>query len=159
MSKHSSWGKRCVLGAETALPNEIRFLPNLSDQHSNQWTGFCAGDSSHPEHLIIIKYGKKHSILYKKSSAFARPDSDFSKRLFNRLKTLRCPDGKCFMTIQKKQTEMAGMESVDIYRCRGHMRQKGHYPHLLRLEHGILDVSINDRPLGILVVYVESKER
>src|SRR3990167_514486 len=159
MSRHSSWGKRCVLGTDTAKPNEITFLPNLSDHHSNQWIGFCKGDQSHPEHLIIIKYGKKHSILYKKSSAFARPDSDFSKRLFDRLKILRCPDGKCFMSLQKKQTEITNLETVDIFRCIGHLRQKGHHSHMVRLEHGVLDVLVNSKPFGILVVYIEEKKQ
>lgn len=160
MTKRISWGKRCIIGENLGMPNEIKYLPNLSN-HPNHWVGYCVGDSTHTEHLIIIKYDTKNNIIYKKSSSFRHNhEINFSRRLFKktRQRKFRCPDGKCFMYRQKAQSDRANNDAVDILKCLGHRIQKGHESHFVRVEHGILNTPIHGKQVGVLVVYIEKKQ-
>ncbi len=49
------------------------------------------------------------------------------------------------------------MPHVDIYKCKGNFKGSGHKEHFVRIHHGELEVEINKKELGVLIVTIESE--
>src|SRR3990167_1307175 len=132
---------RCVIGSTMALPNQLVYQPALSSRQNGIWVGFCDGDTSHPAHFVVIKRDVRSQLKSLKSDIFHKVGKpSVSVRLFERIKKLRCQEGKCFISFQKKPTEKLGMDNADIYRCAGNLKGSGHRRHFVRIQHGLLDL-------------------
>lgn len=171
---------KCVIGEIQKKPNELIYLQAISGRKRGVWTGFCKGDKLHPEHLIVLNKSRSGYISTNRTDVFKKPSGiTFSKRLFPRSKTekghvkntkLRCPIGKANMILERKLTklleiglypdilpnEIIGKGTADIYKCKGHRQGFGHKEHLVKIQHGTLEVKINGKELGVLVVTIES---
>lgn len=149
---------RCVIG--DFPPNKITYLQAVSSRKLGTWIGHCDGDNYHPEHLFMIKTQPNWFIKYNKTDIFTTRWEEINKltknRLFERKPKLRCPIGKVPMNFQKKLTTKLNLENTDIYKCTGNYQGKGHKEHLVRIQHGALEVKINKKELGVLIVTIES---
>jgi len=152
---------RCVIGEWLSRPNKITYLQAISSRQLGTWIGHCAGDKSHPEHIIMVKTGEKWYIKNAKTDIFTTRWDQINKkiqmRLFERKPKLRCPEGKCWMNLQKKTTTLLGIDNTDIYKCLGNLQGSGHKEHFVRIQHGALGVKINKKDLGVLIVIIESE--
>jgi len=150
---------RCVIGDFPT--NKITYLQSVSSRKLGTWIGHCAGDSYHQEHLFMIKTQPNWFIKYNKTDIFTTRWEEKNKltkmRLFGRKPKLRCPIGKVPMRLEKKLTNQLNLENTDIYKCTGNFQGKGHKEHLIRIQHGALEVKINKKELGVLVVTIESE--
>jgi len=151
---------RCVIGDVRSLPNKITYLQPISSRKLGAWIGHCKGDKSHHEHLFMIKAQPKWFVKNSVTDIFTTRWEKFNKqtkiRLFERQPKLRCPQGKCWMNFQKKATSLLNMKNTDIYKCTGNLQGSGHKEHLIRIQHGALEVKINKKELGVLIVTIES---
>ena len=148
---------RCVIGDVIQSPNELTYLQPISSRRLGVWIGFCKGDKSHPEHIIVMRKGKKYFIQNNPTDIFKKPDGKvLGSRLFERLPHLRCPIGKTYMNLQEKNTADLNMDTVDIYHCLGNRRGLGHKEHLVRIHHGELEIKINNKAIKVLTVMIES---
>ena len=148
---------RCVIGEVISFPKELNYLTAISNRYGKVWIGHCAGDKSHPEHLVVLKRSKKWFVLHTKTNTFKKPDGTIlGDRLFERVSKLRCPVGKTFMIFEKGATTKLGIPNVDIYKCKGNFKGLGHKEHLVRIHHGSLDVKINKKEIGVLIITLES---
>jgi len=149
---------RCIMG--DFPPNKITYLQSISSRKLGTWIGHCEGDKLHPEHLFMIKTQQDWFIKYSKTDTFAtrwqKINIMTSKRLFQRQKKLRCPVGKVPMNLQKKLTTQINLKNTEIYKCTGNYQGKGHKEHLVRVQHGALEIKINKKELGVLIVTIES---
>lgn len=158
MKKFQPKNYRCVIGKIMSFPNELSYLQAISSRKRGVWIGYCKGDSSHKEHIFVLKKSKRWILLKNSSDIFKKPDGTvLGSRMFDRVFQLRCPVGKVYMNIQKKLTRQFGMPNVDIYRCKGKSKGTGHKEHLVKIHHGSLEVEINKKRVGVLIVTVESK--
>lgn len=148
---------RCVLGENMYMPNRLTYLQPLSVIKKQVWVGYCEGDKSHSEHFVLIKKLSKWKFRYRKTDIFKKQyGKPINTRLFDRVKQLKCPTGKSYMSLQKVLTNKLNMEHVDIYECMGAKRGKGHKPHLTKLQHGVLEAKINKKRIGVLIITIES---
>jgi len=149
---------RCVIG--DFPPNKIKYLQPISSRKLGTWIGHCAGDKLHPEHLVMMKEQHAWHLKYSKTDTFATRwimiNEKTSKRLFLRQRKLRCPVGKVPMNLQRKITERINLKNTEIYKCTGSLQGKGHKEHLVRIQHGALEVKINKKELGVLIVTIQS---
>tara|TARA_R110002033_G_scaffold5712_7_gene24079 strand:+ start:23684 stop:24142 length:459 start_codon:yes stop_codon:yes gene_type:complete len=145
--------KRCLYTEVGKLPNYLIHERSLSiSAYTTTVTIYsCEGDKSHPSHLVRLDFGKRLDTTQVKG--FLVPE-DSRKRLFPRDKHLRCPIGKCKMSFRKTLTEKLGETTgtVDIYKCNGSAR--GHYGHITRVSHGILD----GLKIPIIIVTIEKEK-
>jgi len=152
---------RCVIGETLSLPNKITYLQPISSRKLGTWIGHCEGDDSHPEHIFMIKSQQKWFVKNSKTDIFTTRWANINKqttmRLFERLPKLRCPEGKCWMNFQKKSSNLLNMKNVDIYKCTGNFQGKGHKEHLVRITHGALEVKLNKKEMGVLIITIESE--
>ena len=109
---------RCVIGEVISFPKELNYLTAISNRYGKVWIGHCAGDKSHPEHLVVLKRSKKWFVLHTKTNTFKKPDG----------------------TILGK----------------GNFKGSGHKEHFVRIHHGTLDVKINKKEIGVLIITLES---
>lgn len=148
---------RCLLGNVMSFPNELTYLQPISSRKLGVWIGFCKGDAIHPEHIFLLKKSKKWFLLNNTTDIFKKPDGTLlGKRMFDRLPQLRCPVGKVYMNLQRKTTTDLKMNNVDIYKCKGNFKGSGHKEHYVRIQHGELEVKINKKSIGVLIVTIES---
>ncbi len=148
---------RCVIGEIKSFPNELKYLTAISNRKGKVWIGHCLGDKSHAEHLVVLKRSEKWFVLHTKTDTFKKPDGKIlGSRLFEKKLDLRCPVGKVYMKFQKGATTLLGMENVDIYKCKGNFKGSGHKEHYVRIHHGALDVKINKKEIGVLIITLES---
>jgi len=150
---------RCVLGEkkDRVKPNELKYLQAISSRRHGVWIGFCKGDKTHHEHIFVLKKTQKWNLLHTISDSFKKPDGKvLGTRLFERLSKMRCPVGQAYMILQRKATRELNMENVDIYKCKGNFQGKGHKEHLVRIHHGELEVEINKKSVGVVIVTIES---
>ncbi len=149
-------GYKCVLGDNASMPNELSYWGQVSSKETDIWIGWCKGDKSHDEHFIKIIKKSKYQVLRRDKNAFRLPSGkDLGKRLFERHRKLRCPVGKVYMILQKKQTKSQPFQNLDIYRCMGNLKGGGHRSHYVKLVHGTTDFTINQKKIGVLIVTVE----
>ena len=149
---------RCVIGEVPSQPNELTYLQSISNRRYGVWVGYCKGDRSHQEHIIVIRKRKKYYILNDTSNSFKKPDGTiFGSRLFERILQLRCPVGKVHMNLQRKATSDLNIDTVDFYRCKGRRGRigSGHKAHFVKIQHGELEVKINKKTVGVLIVTIE----
>jgi hypothetical protein len=150
---------RCVMG--DFPPNKITYMQPISSRRLGTWIGHCKGDKLHPEHLVMIKNQQDWFIKYSKTNIFATRWEDINKitsiRLFPRQKKLRCPVGKVPMNLQRKYTDQINLKNTEIYKCTGNFQGKGHKEHLVRIQHGALEVKINKKEMGVLIVTIQSE--
>lgn len=140
-----------------SYPNELTYMQPISSRRLGVWIGFCKGDKIHHEHIFVLKKSKRWLLLHNVSDIFKKPDRKvLGSRLFERLPKLRCPVGKVYMILQRKSTKDLNMENVDIYKCKGNFQGKGHKEHLVRIHHGELEVEINKKSVGVVIVTIES---
>ena len=141
-----------------SLPPELVYQQPISNRSFGLWVGYCKGDQTHKQHLVIIKKLPAWNILHTETDIFRKPDgTTLAERLFERKQQLRCPVGKCYMALQKKQTEKLGMPTIDIYKCKGNARRSGHHIHYTRIQHGRLESKINGKAVRLLIVTLERK--
>lgn len=157
MTKQEQKHYRCVIGEVMSFPNMINYLQPISSRKLGVWVGHCSGDKSHPEHLILIKKAKKYYLLNNVTDIFKKPDGKIlGKRLFERKQQLRCPIGKVYMNLQKGNTTSLNMPNVDIYKCKGNFKGSGHKEHYVRIHHGKLEVELNKKNIGVIIITIES---
>ena len=93
--------KRCLYSEKGILPQKLYHERSLSlSAYTTTVTAYsCKGDSSHEKHLVRIDYGKElHTTNVK---GFLIPQED-RKRLFPQGRYLRCPIGKCKMSLKSE---------------------------------------------------------
>jgi len=147
---------RCVIGEIESKPNKLNYLQPISSRRLGVWIGYCKGDKVHKEHLIVMKKAKKYYIRNNVTDIFKKVDGRvLGKRMFDRLPQLRCPIGKVYMNIQRKDTRELNIMNLDIYKCKGSFKGSGHKEHFVRIHHGELEVEINKKKLGVLIITSE----
>lgn len=157
MTESQAKNHRCVIGEIPSMPNKLNYLQPISSRRLGVWIGHCKGDKSHKEHLIVLKKAKKYFLLNNVTDIFKKPDGKvLGSRLFERFPQLRCPEGKVYMNLQRTATKSLNMNTVDIYRCKGNFKGSGHKEHFIRIQHGQLEVEINKKMIGVLIVTIES---
>jgi len=148
---------RCVIGQVMSFPNELSYLQPISSRKLGVWIGYCKGDKSHKEHIFVLKKSKKWFLLNNVTDIFKKPKGNvLGSRLFDRLPQLRCPVGKVYMNLQRGSTNDLNMKNVDLYKCKGNSKGSGHKPHYVRIHHGELEVEINKKSVGVIIVTIES---
>lgn len=158
MTESQSNIHRCVIGEVSSMPNKLDYLQPISSRKLGVWIGHCKGDKAHQEHLIVIKKAKKYFLLNNVTDIFKKPDGKvLGSRLFEREMQLRCPIGKVYMNLQRSASASINMPNVDIYRCKGNYKGSGHREHYVRIHHGQLEIQINKKTIGVLIVTMESE--
>jgi len=143
--------KRCIYTEDGKLPNPLIHERSLSiSAYTTTVTLYsCEGDKSHPAHLIRLDFGKRLDTTQVKG--FLIPEEK-RERMFPREKTLKCPVGKCKMSLRTTMTNKLGEQTIDIYKCNGNLR--GHRSHITRISHGVL----SGLKIPILVVTLEKEK-
>lgn len=147
---------RCVIGKIMSFPNIVNYLQPISSRKLGVWIGKCEGDSTHEEHIFVLKKAQRWHLLNNTTDIFKKPDGKIlGDRMFPRLSQLRCPVGKVYMNFQRKATSDLEMDNVDIYKCKGNRKGSGHKEHFVKLHHGQLEVMINKKIMRVLIVTIE----
>jgi hypothetical protein len=142
---------KCVLGEFLSKPNYLVYQQSLSSRNLGTWIGYCQGDKIHESHLIVFKYGSKPTVLEKRRDPFRNAtNKSLGKRIFPRMPKLRCPIGKVYMNLQKRLSNLQPFPHVDIYKCQGNLKGKGHRPHLVKIAHGLLETKEKIRVLIVI---------
>lgn len=145
------------MGERNFATNKLKYLQPLSGRKRGIWIGYCKGDKVHDEHLVVIKKLPRWHIINTLTDTFTKPSGkNFSNRLFERVESIACSEGQSEMMFQKTLTNQLNMSNVDVYRCKGNRIGKGHKPHLTRIHHGMLEIEINKKSVGVLIIIIES---
>jgi hypothetical protein len=149
-------GYKCVLGENPSMPNLLQYWAQMSNKDDDIWIGWCKGDKTHEAHFIKIIKNSRYQVLRRDKNAFrSNTGKDLGKRLFERQKKLRCPSGRVYMILKKKETKSQPFSNLDIYNCVGNLKGGGHRSHLVKLLHGTTDFVINQKKVGVLIVTIE----
>ena len=148
---------RCVLGVSMFLPNKLTYLRPLSLINHKVWVGHCDGDKTHIEHIIMLRKTSRKDFIQSQADIFKTKEGQSTgKRLFDRGIQLKCPVGKCKMLFEKTLTNKLNIDHIDIYKCKGHRKGNKHKPHLVKIQHGVLDSMINKKIIGVIIIINES---
>jgi len=64
---------KCVIGEVMQYPNELTYIQPISNRKYGVWIGFCKGDRSHTEHIVVLKKAKKWFLLNTVTDIFKKP--------------------------------------------------------------------------------------